>query len=39
LFLLGTENYHVYLVDKSTGVTREVLFITKSDMENYLEVA
>jgi hypothetical protein len=38
LFLLGTENYHVYLVDKTTGHTKEVLIIRKSDMEYYLEV-
>lgn len=37
LFLLGTENYHVYLVDKTTGQTSEVLLIRKADMENYLE--
>jgi hypothetical protein len=37
--IISSLNSHVYLVDKNTGVTREVLFITKSDMENYLEVA
>ena len=39
LFLLGTENYHVYLVNKRTGKTCEVLFINKADMESYFEVA
>ncbi len=39
LFLLGTENFHVYLVDRTTGHTQEVLIIRKSDMKNYLEVA
>ena len=38
LFLLGTENYNVYLVNKDTGETSEVLFIKKIDMERFFEV-
>ena len=39
LFLMGTQNFNVFLVDKETGRTCEALVIDRINIEKYFEVS